>query len=102
MRSLYKIATMLQMTKLAQYCQNFAHQLQEEAEEGSAAVDDNLNKMSVNIGELGELHAQRQRLLEAQVSVHIQSEVPFWEKKMLVNYLIYFHVWVGDCVAVLV
>ncbi|GFR68809.1 zinc finger and BTB domain-containing protein 40 [Elysia marginata] len=32
-RSLHKIATMLQMNKLAQYCQNFAQQLQEEAEQ---------------------------------------------------------------------
>ncbi|GFN87730.1 endonuclease-reverse transcriptase [Plakobranchus ocellatus] len=32
-RSLHKIAFMLQMNKLAQYCQNFAQQLQEEAEQ---------------------------------------------------------------------
>ncbi|RUS89909.1 hypothetical protein EGW08_002350, partial [Elysia chlorotica] len=32
-RSLHKIATMLQMNKLAQYCQNFAQQLQEETEQ---------------------------------------------------------------------
>ncbi|CAL1533708.1 unnamed protein product [Lymnaea stagnalis] len=66
-RSLHKIATMLQMTKLAQYCQNFAQQLQEEAEQANAGSGDGeIPKISVNLGELAEMQAQRQRLMEAQ------------------------------------
>ncbi|XP_005104001.1 uncharacterized protein LOC101850267 isoform X3 [Aplysia californica] len=67
-RSLYKIATMLQMTKLAQYCQNFAQLLQEEAEEanGGAVGEGEIPKISVNLGELTEVQVQRQRILEAQ------------------------------------
>ncbi|BFZ05022.1 hypothetical protein BsWGS_08061 [Bradybaena similaris] len=68
-RSLHKIATMLQMTKLAQYCQNFAQQLQEEADQANgvrAGGEGEIPKISVNLGELAEVQAQRQRHLEAQ------------------------------------
>ncbi|KAH9518847.1 hypothetical protein Btru_006393 [Bulinus truncatus] len=65
-RSLHKIATMLQMTKLAQYCQNFAQQLQEEADQANGAVESEIPKISVNLGELAEIQAQRQRIIEAQ------------------------------------
>ncbi|KAH9518843.1 hypothetical protein Btru_006385 [Bulinus truncatus] len=65
-RSLHKIATMLQMTKLAQYCQNFAQQLQEEADQANGAVESEIPKISVNLGELTEIQAQRQRIIEAQ------------------------------------
>ncbi|CAG5128987.1 unnamed protein product [Candidula unifasciata] len=68
-RSLHKIATMLQMTKLAQYCQNFAQQLQEEADQANGVRgggEGEIPKISVNLGELADVQAQRQRHLEAQ------------------------------------
>lgn len=63
---------MLQMTKLAQFCQNFAQQLQEETEQANniaGSGEEEIPKISVNLGDLADIQAHRQRQLEAQVTV---------------------------------
>ena len=70
---------MLQMTKLAQYCQNFAQQLQEEADEANGGMGDSeVPKISVNLGDLSEVNVQRQRILEAQVTFSFIYVASLW------------------------
>lgn len=60
------------MTKLAQFCQNFAQQLQEETEQANniaGSGEEEIPKISVNLGDLADIQAHRQRQLEAQVTV---------------------------------